>query len=93
MDPFPLRGLLPVALVLAALSANAQPAAKLNSNDPANPQAQVPLLTHRSALAGYRRQADDPAVPWKEANERVARIGGWRAYAREAAASDAAGTR
>lgn len=90
MFHFLLRGLLPAALACAALSAHAPVAAR---PDPTDAQAKVPLPIHRSALADYRRQADDPALPWKAANEHVARIGGWRAYAREAAASDAAGAR
>jgi hypothetical protein len=40
--------------------------------------------TYRSALEGYKRYADEPLVPWREANDTVGRIGGWQAYAREA---------
>ena len=36
-------------------------------------------------MSGYRPLAEAPVGSWKEANERVNRIGGWRAYAREAA--------
>ncbi len=52
--------------------------------DPLNAQARVPAVTHQSPLAAYRRLGDDKPVSWKEANETVNRIGGWRAYAREA---------
>jgi hypothetical protein len=52
--------------------------------DPLNPQARVPPAVYVSPLAGYRRLGEDKAVPWREANETVNRIGGWRAYAREA---------
>ena len=52
--------------------------------DPLNPQARVPAAAYVSPLAGYRRLGEDKPVPWKEANETVNRIGGWRAYAREA---------
>ena len=38
-----------------------------------------------SSLAAYRRYAEQPVEPWRESNDRVGRIGGWRAYAREAA--------
>ena len=31
--------------------------------------------------------ADEKVLPWKEANDKVAEIGGWRAYAKEAQAS------
>lgn len=46
---------------------------------------QAPL----TPLAGYRRLAPAPAVGWREANDTVQRIGGWRAYARESAADAA----
>ncbi len=37
-----------------------------------------------SAFDGYRRFADAPPADWRAANDTVGRIGGWRAYAREA---------
>jgi hypothetical protein len=40
--------------------------------------------TYRSAFEGYRGFGDEKPVPWREANDVVGRIGGWRAYAREA---------
>ena len=52
---------------------------------PHDPLAPVPALHYDSSLAGYRPFSDDPIKPWKEANDNVGRIGGWRAYAREAA--------
>lgn len=52
--------------------------------DPLDAQARVPSVVHRPALAGYRRLGDDRPVAWKDANEAVNRIGGWRSYAREA---------
>jgi hypothetical protein len=39
----------------------------------------------RSALEGYQPYTDEKTVDWKAANDSVGRIGGWRAYAREAA--------
>lgn len=39
---------------------------------------------HRSAFSRYGRFDDQPLSSWTDANETVARIGGWRAYAREA---------
>ena len=41
-------------------------------------------LPYRSALEGYQRYTDEKTVNWKEANDTTARIGGWRAYAKEA---------
>lgn len=42
-------------------------------------------LQHDSALSGYRVWREQALQPWHEVNAQVARIGGWRAYAREAA--------
>jgi hypothetical protein len=46
----------------------------------------APAATNRSAFEGYHRFAEQPIAPWRASNELVARIGGWKAYAREAAA-------
>jgi hypothetical protein len=43
--------------------------------------------TYRSAFDGYRRFTDEPVKSWKEANDNVGRIGGWKTYAKEAAAN------
>lgn len=40
----------------------------------------------QSALDSYQPYTDDKTVDWKAANDTTARIGGWRAYAKEAAA-------
>lgn len=58
--------------------------------DPLDAQAPVPPTRHASSLAQYRRLGDDERVDWKTANDTVARIGGWRTYAREAQAAAAA---
>jgi hypothetical protein len=68
-------------LPAAALAQSAQ------RPDPLDAQAAVAPLVYRSALTGYRPLASDaPPLSWREANDAVLRIGGWRAYAREAAA-------
>lgn len=54
--------------------------------DPLDPKAAVPAVVHRSSLASYRSAGELRVGSWKDANEQVNRIGGWRAYAREAAA-------
>ena len=94
MPRFLMHWRLPVALLaFVAAAANAQttapPPAPPRAADPANPQAEVPRAAHSSAFAGYRRHADAPPVGWKEANDTVTRIGGWRTYAREAAEASA----
>ena len=85
---------LALAACLAATPAFAQAG---SSPDPLNPQAIVPLVQHRSVLQRLQPRSAPEAGAWKEHNERVGRIGGWRAYAREAqqpegAASAPAGT-
>jgi hypothetical protein len=50
--------------------------------------APTPALTYRSAFEGYRAWRDEPVGDWRAANDTVGRIGGWRAYAREAAAPE-----
>jgi hypothetical protein len=84
MFPFHVLSGLP-ALALAALTAQAQPAAR---PDPLDPAAAVPAVV---VVSTFRRDARAPAdkpVSWREANDTVARIGGWRVYAREPRAPD-----
>ena len=52
--------------------------------DPLDSKASVPAVAYRSALSTYRPYAEQSVGSWREANETVNRIGGWRAYAREA---------
>ena len=52
--------------------------------DPLDPKATVPALAHASPLAWYKPAGDVTLVPWKDANDTTARVGGWRVYAREA---------
>lgn len=77
---------------LPALAASAAPAAAATTTaaDPTQAQASVPPVQHRSAFSRYRALTDVAPIPWREANETVHRIGGWRAYAREAAAPEPA---
>ena len=52
--------------------------------DPLDARSVVPPSVHSSALASFRRFVEVPVGSWREANETVTRIGGWRAYTREA---------
>lgn len=47
-------------------------------------------LSHDSVLSRYKRFEDPPVLPWREANDTVGRIGGWKAYAQEKAEGTAA---
>jgi hypothetical protein len=75
------------ALAFAALTAQAQPAPR---PDPLNPAAAVPAVVTVSAIPRDARAPADKPVSWREANDTVARIGGWRVYAREGRPADAA---
>lgn len=55
-----------------------------NTPDPADPAARVPVATYRSVFADYRPLGEEVVGDWRAANDEVGRIGGWRAYAREA---------
>lgn len=70
-----------LALLVAALPVSAQ-------NAPAAPTSIV--LSHDSVLGRYKRFEEPPVLPWREANDTVGRIGGWKAYAQEKAAGTAA---
>jgi hypothetical protein len=90
MIPTTFLGLALAAGFAAAAPAQAQGAPTPTRPDPLNPGAAVPTATHASALARYRSAADVKVGSWREANDMVARIGGWRVYAREAAQPEAA---
>lgn len=79
-----LRGLAPAALCAATVAAHAQTPSPTGRPDPLDAQASVPALVYRSSLLPARPAAAAPPIGWREANDTVARIGGWRTYAREA---------
>lgn len=88
-----LRGLALAVAGSAAGLVHAQNApGRAERADPLDARAPVPAAPYASPLAGYRRLGDDRRVSWKDANETVNRIGGWRVYAREAQQPDAAGS-
>lgn len=81
----------PLCAAALLLWLSAAPAAEPPaSRNPADASASVPPARHVSALSGYRRHADEAVASWRAANENVNRIGGWRTYAREAAAAASA---
>ena len=87
-----LRWLVRAALCASAFAAQAQGVNSPNTAipapaarpDPLDAKANVPALSYRSPFSRYRGLSDDKPVSWREANDAVARIGGWRVYAREA---------
>ena len=75
---------LPLVAALLAGPLAAQPV------QPAAAPASAPQLPAKPALEGYQPFDDGQPVPWKQANDTVGRIGGWKAYAREAQGQPAA---
>ena len=66
----------------ATLTVSAQSATQVS---PLSSQAgQAPAADYRSTLEGYQPFTDEKILPWKQANDTVGKIGGWRAYAKEA---------
>lgn len=75
-------------LALWAGASAAQPAPEYAQENTGLPT----RLQYQSPIGAYQAYADQPVGSWREANDRVGRIGGWKAYAREAqAAGSAAG--
>ena len=72
------------AATLLTGHANAQTRAPAASNTPAA----VPPAPFKSAFEGYQPYSDDKMTGWKAANDEVARIGGWREYAKQAQQAD-----
>lgn len=74
----------PIALlVLTATAVYAQ----TNADAPPPPPATQPAapLAFSSVFEGYQPYTEEKTSNWKQANDTTARIGGWRAYAKEAA--------
>lgn len=83
------------ALCCLGLAARAQPVGPSASlsppGEPTRAEAAAPRLIYRSPFEGYRPHRDITPGPWRAMNDEVARIGGWKAYAREAHEASTAG--
>lgn len=77
-----------VAFTLTLATGWAQAAAGDGRSDPGDANADVPPVQYQSPLKRFRTLADEQPKSWKDANDNVERIGGWRAYAKEAANPD-----
>lgn len=66
-------------LFAAATQAQTSPASTVGT------QSMSPsVVLYRSVFADYRSYAEQPVKPWRESNDTVGLIGGWRVYAKEA---------
>ena len=86
---------LPIAAALllsTSLPAEAQAVSAVSATraDPADAGAPAARTVHQSSFAGYRGFAEQEIADWRESNDNVGRIGGWRAYARESQDAGAA---
>ena len=68
-------------------SAASPPAAKAATGSMATPTGSP--LAFESTLSRYKPITDQKLGSWREANDTVTRIGGWRSYLKEAQAPDA----
>ena len=71
----------------AAMTEMKPAAAPTTAVAPATPSSSP--LRYQSVFARYQSYRDEKTGSWREANETVDRIGGWRAYAKEAQQPDA----
>lgn len=75
----------PASWAQASAHAGLRPSDSASSgpaSDPLEARALVPALTVRSSLSGYRPFKDAEVGPWRQLNDTVRDVGGWRAYAR-----------
>jgi len=82
----PTRALLFAAACAVALPLSAQtvqPASQV-APSPLDAKASVPSIGYESTFVRFKRWSDEKPVTWRQANDTVTGIGGWRAYAREA---------
>lgn len=77
----PLSVIISGALAFLSVGAGAQGVAP---TQPSTSESRLPTkLQYKSAIGSYQAYADQEVLSWREANDRVGRIGGWRAYAKE----------
>jgi hypothetical protein len=76
-----------IAMACAALAATAVAQQTPPRAARASAQDAAPSSVYRSAWSGYRPFADEKVISWKDANDEVGRIGGWRTYLRESQGS------
>lgn len=80
----PLWAFVLTSLTAAAGAQTAEPAAQQQSG--------LIDLTYRSTLHSYQRFSEEKVGSWRDANDNVGRIGGWREYAKESRQPDATGS-
>jgi hypothetical protein len=84
MFPSPIASWLLSAAGLTLLAPVAWAQPDLRKTDPMDAAVSVPPVRYDSPFAHYRAYAEQEVAQWKATNDNAGRIGGWRAYAREA---------
>lgn len=84
--------LLSAGLLLNASMAHAQPTFGAVATAPKTIASEETPFQYQSAFSHYLLFNEQPVLPWRETNETVGKIGGWRFYAREGKQPDGDGT-
>ena len=92
MKYHPLGWLFTATILFCSTSLRAQAPTAASRPDPNDAFAAVPAAQYRSAFDAYRFMRDETVLPWRDSNDLVGRIGGWRVYAREAGSNEAPST-
>jgi hypothetical protein len=71
-------------------AARSESGAEISPGGKASARPFAPSLSYKSDFDSYRRYSEETVAPWAETNGTVGTIGGWKAYAREALAAEAA---
>jgi hypothetical protein len=71
------------AILLAPVAGAQEPAAQRPAASSAASAVASPALTYASTFAAYRPWSAGETPGWRAANDRVAAVGGWRAYLRQ----------
>ncbi len=82
--PIHTRSVRPVLAWFLALLATAATAQTTSKGEADSIVVTLPTtLQYQSAISAYQAYTDQPVQSWRETNDRVGQIGGWRAYAKE----------
>lgn len=84
--------LLSAGLLLSASMAHAQPTFGAVTTAPKTITSEESSFQYQSAFTHYHSFNEQPVLPWRETNDTVGKIGGWRFYAREGQQPDSDGT-
>lgn len=87
-----LRWLLSAGLSLSVSLVHAQSTVGAVTTAPTNTASVASPFQFHSVFTHYNMFTEQPVLPWREANDDVGKIGGWRFYAKEASQPDAADT-